>query len=219
MPCLQARLLHHSVALNTTTGLFAFLEDLHHLFCKAVGAIKLPFFIILEIDLPGAKFGVWKWSVSICSNRRSCQLLVLASHHSSFVKVFKILKCNFCKFSWIFVFHCEEAGYRVVILKFCDRVRGQQWAHVTAQFHGVSVALAAFPACLAWLLWSLSMSCYVIPIQKPVWHWKSHRVSPDQFWKAFYTTFTNKDKIMTEMRVLKCCVWKRHLSDFFKNIT
>lgn len=199
----------HSVALNTNTGLFALLEDLQHLFCKAVGAIKLPFFIILEIDLPGAKFGVWKWSASICSNRWSCQLLVLALCHSSFVKVSQILKCSFCKFFWIFVLHCEEAGYWVVILKFCGGVCGQQWAHVTAQFHGVSALLAAFPGCLPWLLWCVSMSCYVIPIQKPGWHWKSLPVSPDQFWKAFYTTFTNKDKIMTEMRVwsvTSCCV-------------
>lgn len=80
----------------------------------------------------------------------------------------------------------------------------QQLAHVTAQFHGVSAVLAAFPGCLAWLLCCISLSCYVTPIQKPGRHWKSLPVSPDQFWKAFYTTFTNKDKIMAEMRVVKC---------------
>lgn len=129
------------------------------------------------------------------------------------------------------------------VIECVDSSGEQRWAHVTAQFHGVSAVLAAFPGWLAWLLCCVSMCCYVIPIQKPGQHWKSLPVSPDQFWKAFYTTFTNKDKIMTDESTevlhhvvwegyslqwprlysnldILCCVWKRCLSDsVFRSIT
>lgn len=129
------------------------------------------------------------------------------------------------------------------VIECVDSSGEQRWAHATAQFHGVSAVLAAFPGWLAWLLCCVSMCCYVIPIQKPGQHWKSLPVSPDQFWKAFYTTFTNKDKIMTDESTevlhhvvwegyslqwprlysnvdILCCVQKRCLSDsVFRSIT
>lgn len=88
-------------------------------------------------------------AVSFCFWHQTC--------HSSFVKVFQILKCSFCKFSWIFVFHCEEAGYWVVILKFCDRVCGQQWWAVVSSgeltsLHSFMVSVQCWQPFLAgWL--------------------------------------------------------------------
>lgn len=63
---------------------------------------------------------------------------------------------------------------------------------------------------LSWLSGLVALLCtcvlLFIPIQKPGQRWKSLPVSPGHFWKAFYTTFANKDKIITEMRVLKCYI-------------
>lgn len=93
-------------------------------------------------------------AVSFCFWHQRC--------HSPFVKVFQILKCSFCKFSWVFVFHCEEAGYWVVILKFCDRVCGQQWWAAVSSRHCTVSWCQCCVGSLSWLAGLVALLCIYV---------------------------------------------------------